>query len=253
MRIKSNRRVAVITGGSHGIGQAVCVALARTGHNIAFCARGKRYDMQTTVELVRREGAQCLVCKLDVDDETNVNKMIDETVKEYGCIHVLVNNVGGGSSWGDVQHWEQTKNSVWHEAMVHNYLTTVWFTNEVLPRMVAQGFGRVVAISSIYGKESGGQPWFGAAKSAQLALMKSYAGNPRFSRHGVTFNSVCPGFTDVGQTVKPFSVEDLKQIPAERCAFPEEIAAVVAFICSDDASYVNGASIVVSGGLGNSL
>jgi 3-oxoacyl-[acyl-carrier protein] reductase len=239
MQLHIDRKVALITGGSHGIGQATCVALARTG--------------QTTTALVKRENVACLACKLDVDDETNVSKMVDETIRAYGRVDVLVNNVGGGSSWGDVHHWERTNNSVWHEAMVHNYLTTVWFTNEVLPRMVAQGFGRVVAISSIYGKEAGGQPWFGAAKAAQLALMKSYAGNPSFSRHGVTFNSVCPGFTDVGQTVKPFSVEDIKQIPVQRCASPDEIAAVVAFLCSHDAAYVNGASIVVAGGLGQSI
>ena len=252
MNLNLNGKVALVTGGSHGIGQAICVSLAEEGCDIAFFARGKRYDLSNTMKLVNmRSRVHCLPMACDADIKEDATDIIKLTLDTYGHIDILVNNVGGGSSWGNIEEWEKTDTSTWEEVMMHNYMTTVWFTNGVLLSMLSRGFGRVVSIAGVYGKEGGGTPWFGAAKAAQIAVMKNYSRNSRYAEGGITFNTVCPGFIDVEGKSFIQNVED--KIPMSRPGRPEEVASIVTFLCSNQASYINGATIVVDGGLSKSI
>jgi NAD(P)-dependent dehydrogenase (short-subunit alcohol dehydrogenase family) len=132
---------------------------------------------------------------------------------------------------------------VWAEVYQKNAAVAASLTSWALPGMMAKGWGRVVTISSIHGMEAGGRPWFMAAKAAQIAMMKSYSRDPRFVRCGITFNTVCPGHIEVAG--KPVWTPDT---PMGRFGTCEEVAAVVSFLCSSEATFVNGACITVDGG-----
>jgi NAD(P)-dependent dehydrogenase (short-subunit alcohol dehydrogenase family) len=189
--------------------------------------------------------------KIDISTESAVDIVMREAIILFGHIDILINNIGGGSSWGNNVKWEDTNSSVWEEVMKHNYMTTVWFTNKLLPQMIENKFGRVVSVSSTYGKEGGASPWFGAAKAAQISLMKNYSRNSRYAKNGITFNTVCPGFIDIQDKVFVQNPEDT--IPVGRPGKPKEIASVIAFLCSEQAAFINGATIVIDGGFTKSI
>ena len=157
---------------------------------------------------------------------------LDESTYEYGDYDILINNVGGGGRWKS-EDWEM----VWRK----NVLPMQRFTFWSLPYMMKQDWGRIITIASIFGKEAGGSPWFTAAKAYQIAFMKSYA--IRDTR-GITFNSVAPG---------PIWIEGKEQDEYERYGQAEDVAAVVTFLCSERAKWVNGACITIDGGLSRSF
>jgi len=253
MNLQLENKVALVTGGSHGIGQAICVALAEEGCEIYFCSRGVRYDPYVTFQMVQSNGVRCYNKEINASTEATVNEVVKDVFDCCGGVDILVNNIGGGSSWGNTENWDETPSNKWEEVMQHNYMTSVWFTNAVVPHMVMSGWGRVISIAAVYGKERGGMPWFHAAKSAQIALMKSYSGNSKYVTNGITFNTICPGFTDVRHKDKVFGEEELEKVPLRRFGYPEDVAPLVAFLCSDKASYINGACITVDGGMSRSI
>lgn len=168
----------------------------------------------------------------------------------------MFHNVGGGGRWGKPVV-EETPEQVWLEVYSKNALAAVLFTMQAIPFMRKQKWGRVVTITSSYGREGGGRPWFNMAKTAQTALMKNLALNYALAREGITFNSVAPGaimIPDTGwEKEQKENPEEFKKMvdekyPLGRLGTPEEVASVVVFVCSEKASLVNGASIPVDGG-----
>lgn len=167
---------------------------------------------------------------------------LERLMDEVPPIDILINNAGGGGRWGS-DSIEETPFDTWREVMQKNAMAAAYLTQRALPGMRERKWGRVVTITSIFGgKDGNARPWFVMAKAAQTALMKSLATQSYLARDGITFNSVAPGEIDVG---KPPSGAEL---PLGRMGTPEEVANVVAFLCSDAASLVNGANIVVDGG-----
>src|SRR5262249_8404977 len=154
--------------GSHGIGLAIALALADEGVNVAICSRTEERLQAAQTELYKK-GVKVLALTCDVFDASDINSVCEKIIKEWGVIHILINNVGGGGSWGD-KDITKTKDEVWFQVYEKNALAAARFTVQVLPGMKKEQWGRVIAIASKYGKEGGGRPWFTMAKSAEIAL-----------------------------------------------------------------------------------
>ena len=254
MDLNLTGKYALITGGSHGIGRCIALALADEGCNVGVCARGKE-NLGRTVAEIRAKGVDSIGIVTDVLDPENIQQVMKTLLETWETIHILVNNVGGGGRWGSPVV-EETSEDVWLDVYAKNALAAVRFTMKALPFMRTQCWGRVVTIGSIYGKEGGGRPWFNMAKNAEISLMKTLAMNPDLARDGITFNTVAPGsvmIEDTGwdrerrehpEAFKQFT----EQLPLGRLGQPEEVADIVVFLCSERASWVNGACIVVDGG-----
>lgn len=255
MDLNIKGKYALITGGSHGIGRAIALALAEEGCNVAICSRNKDRIKETIKELSKKK-IQCIGIISDVLVLSDIEKVIKTIINSWGTIHILVNNVGGGGRWGN-ENIEDTSEQVWIDVYNKNVLAATRFTMRAIPYMRKQKWGRVVTITSTYGKEAGGRPWFNIAKAAQTAFMKNLALKKEFVRNNITFNSVAPGcimIPDTGweleQKKDPEKFEKMldEKYPLGRFGTPEEVADIVAFICSEKASLINGASILVDGG-----
>ena len=205
----------LVTGGKRGIGWAIAKELHdfSNGFSVYTPSRSNGFDLATPVG---RRNATSFV----------------------GPVDILINNVGGGGRYG-------TDEEVWAK----NVTAMMEFTAWALPHMIEQRWGRVVTISSIHGREYGSRPIFMAAKAAQIAYMKGLSKDKRYVRCGITFNTVCPG--NVHVEGKPKVDEDA--LPLGRMGKPEEVAKLVAFLCSNDAAYINGSTIVIDGGESNAL
>lgn len=250
-------RYALITGGSHGIGLATAKALAADGCTIAICARdpGKLKSAATEI------GQGTLALECDALNPASVDAVMDGIEKAWGGVHVLINNVGGGGRWGK-ENVEETDAAVWAEVYQKNAGAAVSFTRRAIPFMRKAKWGRVVCVTSIYGKEGGGRPWFNMAKAAQTSLMKTLAVTHYLVRDGITFNAVAPGGIAIPGTgfdkeqadnPKAFAEKLDRDYPLGRLGTPEEVAATVVFLCSDAARLVNGANIVADGGQSRSF
>lgn len=248
-------KLALVTGGSHGIGLATALELARQGCRVAICSRSAERLAEAGRQLAELR-ADCLTIQADVLTVGACDAVMDEIEAQWGGLQILVNNVGGGGRWG-LPSIETTEQRVWQEVYEKNALAAVLFTRRAIPLMRAAHWGRVIAITSLYGKEGGGRPWFNMAKAAEVALIKSLSLTHYLVRDGITFNSVAPGgiyIDDTGfETEKqrdPQAFQNMldKDYPLGRMGRPEEVANVVCFLCSELASLVNGAQVSVDGG-----
>jgi 3-oxoacyl-[acyl-carrier protein] reductase len=254
-------KFALVTGGSHGIGLATARQLASEGCNVAICSRSPARLEAAAAEL-QAYGVRLLRVAADVLEPHAADRVMEVLEAEWGELQILINNVGGGGRWGK-DTVEDTELQVWSDVYEKNAMAAVRFTRRALPHMRRARWGRVVTITSIYGgKEGAGRPWFTMAKAAETGLMKSLSGMRYLVREGITFNCVAPGgiwirgtgFEDE-QARDPQAFQRMidQEYPLGRLGTPEEVAAVVAFLCSTQASLVNGANITVDGGQSRSL
>jgi 3-oxoacyl-[acyl-carrier protein] reductase len=254
-------KFALVTGGSHGIGLASAKHLAAEGCHVAICSRSQGRLDAAMAELAAY-GVHTLAVPADVLDAAAADRVMDVVDREWGNLHILVNNIGGGGRWGK-EIVEETELRVWSEVYEKNAMAAVRFTRRALPHMRRGKWGRVVTITSIYGgKEGGGRPWFTMAKAAETGLMKSLARMAYLVRDGITFNSIAPGGIYIAgtgfeeeQRRDPAGFQRMvdEEYPLGRLGTPEEVASVVAFLCSTQASLVNGANITVDGGQSRSF
>ena len=248
-------KYALVTGGSHGIGLSTALALAEEGCNVAICSRNKE-RLEKASSRIKELGVHVVAVAADVMILADIERVMKEVIDSWGTVHILVNNVGGGGRWGS-ESLEETPEEVWQEVYNKNFLSAVRFSLRVIPHMRRQKWGRIVTITSLYGKEAGGRPWFNVAKTAQTALMKNLSLRKDLVREGITFNSVAPGCimipdtgweTEYKKDPEAFNKMVEERFPLGRLGRPEEVAAAVAFICSQKASFLNGASLLVDGG-----
>lgn len=249
-------KYALVTGGSHGIGYSTAEALAQAGCNVAICARRESIVLAAAAAIREKYKVETIGISVDVLNPEDIEKCVRTISESWGSLHILVNNVGGGGRWGD-ECIEDTAESVWLEVFNKNALAAIRFTMAVIPWMRAQKWGRVVTVTSIYGREGGGRPWFNLAKAAETSLMKTLAMQRYLIRDGITFNSVAPGsimIPDTGWSCEherdpeSFNAMVDREFTLGRLGQPEEVANVIAFLCSEKASFVNGAAIAVDGG-----
>ena len=241
------KRCALVTGGSRGIGAATALRLAAKGYDVAITFRSQRLAAEAVAAEVERLGRRAVVLQVDLADPARAREVVREAAERLGGLHALVNNAGY------VQRipWEEISLEDW-ERMLTVTLTAAFVTAQVaVPYMIEAGFGRIVNVSSLRaltGSAHGAH--YAAAKAGLLGLTKSLAA--ALAPHGITVNAVCPGFTATDmnrEAVEKRGKEIAAQIPLGRAAEPEEVAAVIAFLCSDEASYITGETISVNGGI----
>jgi 3-oxoacyl-[acyl-carrier protein] reductase len=206
--------------------------------------------------LIRAEGVDCLSFQANALIPGDCEQVMDQIDAIWDGCDLLINNVGGGGRWGgDIV--EEVDISVWNDVYQKNAGAAILFTKRAIPYMMKRGWGRVVTVTSMYGKEGGGRPWFNMAKAAETSLMKSLSLTPYLIRSGITFNTVAPGSIfiegtgteeDLKNNSEEFQLNVNKNFPLGRMGTPEEVANVICFLCSDLASLVNGAQITVDGG-----
>lgn len=238
-------RVALVTGGTRGIGLGIAKALAAEGVRVAVAARTES-EVRRVASSIGGHGVVA-----DLLSAEACRQAAGETARTLGPIDILVNNLGAraGSTWAD------TGPSEFESAFAGNVTVAVRLTQLVLPGMMERGWGRVVVISSLWGREAGGAPAYNAAKAAEVSFATSLAREVAAS--GVTVNSIAPGSIlwegggwDRRQRADPAGMAAFvqREMPLGRFGTVDEVASVAAFLCSRQASLVNGACVAVDGG-----
>ncbi len=254
MNLNLNGKYALITGGSRGIGRRTALMLAEEGCNVAICARNSEWLEKTKAEIETR-GVKSLAIVANAGELEDIKRVIELIINMWGTLHILVNNVGGESKIPLLSP-ECIPDEVWIDSLELNTLAAVRFTRFVIPYMRKQKWGRVVTLASKHGREGGGRAWYTMAKAAEIGFMKTLAMNFDLARDGITFNTVAPGavLTEQGnwadfQKEDPLKLQEkvMATRPMGRLGLPEEVAAIITFICSEQASLLNGACIPVDG------
>ena len=250
-------KVAMITGGSHGLGKQAAECLAREGCNVAICARGQE-QLDATVAEFRSKGYQVHATQADVTIEEDSVHFHNETLANLGQPDILVNNVGGRR--GSVLLKETTMEQ-FREGMEINLFSAVRLIMLVLPHMEEQGWGRIINIASIYGREHGGSIDYMTGKAGIIAFSKHLA--LQLAPTNVRVNSIAPGSIDFpGSTWDRFQKNNTPEVvaefigrnlPAGKFGWPEPIGEMVAFLASDRADLITGTCINIDGGQSKSL
>jgi 3-oxoacyl-[acyl-carrier protein] reductase len=244
----SDSRVAFVTGASRGIGRACAIALAEAGNRVAFCYSSDEDRAKETRGAVEATGVDALAVCADVRDATAVDRAFGEIEDTLGPVELLVNNAGVNHDGLVARMTDEQWQSV-----VDTNLTGAFHTiRRAAPRMMRARWGRIVNVSSVVGQRGGpGQANYAAAKAGLLGLTRSVA--QELAPRNVTCNVVAPGPIVTAMTEdlsEEWQVKAQESVPLGRFGRPEEVGAVVAFLCSDPAGYVTGALVPVDGGLG---
>ncbi len=240
-------KVAIVTGGARGIGEAISVALARDGIHVAAGYSRDKTAAQALVERLSHEGCSVSIHQGNVGVPEECQRVVDEVLDQQGRIDHLVNNAGVTVD----RTVRRMTIDDWHAVLRINLSGTFYMIKAVLDHMLERGSGRIVNISSVIG-ESGniGQANYAASKSGLFGLTKSLA--LETARRGITVNCVTPGFidTDMVAGVPPAVLEGiLEKIPMRRLGTPEEIAHAVRFLLDERSGYMTGAVLSMNGGL----
>ena len=243
-----NNRTAVVTGGSRGIGKAICLCLAKQGVNIALCYAGNSARAAETVAECEALGVKALAVRCDVSNGAQVQALMDAAVKEFGRIDILVNNAGITRDKLLMTMKEED-----FDAVINTNLRGTFLCMKAVTRiMMKQRYGRIVNLSSIVGVHgNAGQVNYAASKAGVIGMTKSLA--KELASRGVTVNAVAPGFIDTDMTAAlPENAKAalLSSIPAGTLGKAEDVANAVAYLASDEAGYITGQILGVDGGMG---
>jgi 2-hydroxycyclohexanecarboxyl-CoA dehydrogenase len=239
-----------VTGAARGIGRAIAEALAGQGRAVALADLHADDARQVATQIADR-GSQAVGVSLDVTDSASVTAAVADVEEALGPIDVLVNNAG----WDELKPFLETDEAFWDRVIEVNFKGCLRMTRALVPGMVDRGFGRVVNIGSDAGRVGSSlEGVYSGAKGGVIAFTKTLA--REVARRGVTANTVCPGPTDTPMIREMEAegggrlIEALERaVPMRRLARPEEVAAAVAFFASDEAGFITGQTLSVSGGL----
>lgn len=241
------RKKALVTGGSRGIGAATVVRLAQMGCDVAFTYLREEAKAQEVASRARDLGAQAFPIQADLSNLERVQAVIEEAVSLLGGLHILVNNAG----YVQRLSWDSLTLADWDRMIKVSLTAPFLLIQQAVPFMQAAGFGRIVNVSSLRALTGSAHGvHYSAAKAGLLGLTKSFA--LALAPHGITVNAVCPGFVDTDinrEQLRLHGQDILGQIPLGRVASAAEVAALIAFLSSEEAGYITGATVSVNGGL----
>lgn len=237
---------ALVTGGSRGIGRAVCIKLAAAGNHIIINYRSNDAEAEKTAELVKEAGGTAELLKFDVADKTSIQNVLGTWIEnnKEKPIEILVNNAGIRKD----NLMLMMPDSDWEDVLHTNLDSFFYITKLALPSMMFKKFGRVVNVVSLSGvKGMAGQVNYSASKAAVIGATKALA--QEVARRGITVNCVAPGFIKTDMTDDINEAQFQQVIPMKRFGEADEVAEVVAFLASKVSSYITGEVINVNGGL----
>ena len=240
-------KTAVVTGGSRGIGRAICLELAGQGANIVLCYAGNESSAAETTAACEQLGVKALALRCNVADAGEVKAMMDTALAEFGRIDILVYNAGITRDGLLMMMKEED-----FDAVLDTNLKGAFLCMKAATRtMMKQRYGRIVNLSSVVGlRGNAGQVNYAASKAGVIGMTKSAA--KELASRGITVNAVAPGFIDTDMTASlPENARTalLSSIPVGRLGAAEEVAKAVAFLASDDAAYVTGQVLAIDGGM----
>jgi len=241
-------KYALVTGGSRGIGRAICISLAEMGYHVIVNYSSNTAEAENTLSMIREHQGEGSLLPFDVSDPEKVNTALEAWKKEHdgdgSYISVLVNNAGIRKDnlmvWMEGEEWAKVINT--------NLNSFFYVTRPLLQDMIVNKYGRIINIVSLSGKDGmPGQANYSAAKAGVIGATKALA--KELGRKKITVNAVAPGFIKTDMTEDLDEKQYRSLIPAGRFGRAEEVAAVVAFLASEKASYVTGETISVNGGI----
>jgi len=238
-------RVAIVTGAGQGIGRAIALKLAEKGADVVVSDINVETAARTAKE-VQTLGRTALSLKADVSKRGEVEEMVAATLEEFGKVDILINNAGIARSALLLKLTDEA----WDEVLAANLKSIFYTTQAVAPHMIEARYGKIVNISSLYGRTGTiGDSNYAASKAGIIGFSKSTA--RELARHNINVNAILPGMIDTpllrgipDHYLQPM----IKEIPVRRVGTPEDIGNVAAFLASDEASYITGATIEVTGG-----
>jgi 3-oxoacyl-[acyl-carrier protein] reductase len=245
-------KVAIVTGGSKGLGLASARALAAEGARVVICGRTRATLERAAQELgaVAASPGDVLAVQADVSQQADLQRLVDETVAQWGGVDVLVNNVGLGKGGGLLD----TPDDVWQQAFDQTLFPAIRASRLVVPHMQSRGGGVILLIASIWGRESGGRMTYNAVKAAEISLGKALA--QQLAPGNIRVNSIAPGsiLFEGGswhqrQQSDPDGIATFiaRELPFGRFGRADEVGDVVAFLASPRSSWISGACVTVDG------
>jgi 3-oxoacyl-[acyl-carrier protein] reductase len=239
-------RVALVTGASQGIGRACALKLASAGATVAVAARNQE-KLDQLVSEISSTGGKAAAFALDVTDEEQVKSAMKEAIAQFGKIDILINNAGITRD----QLVMRMKRADWDVVLQTNLTSAYLCIQQVMSSMLKQRWGRIINITSVFGQMGqAGQANYAASKAGLIGLTMAIA--REVGSRNITCNAVSPGFIETAMTATlgdEFKQTAAKQIPLGRVGAPEDVASAVAFLASDEASYITGHVLNVNGGL----
>jgi len=247
-----NGKASIVTGGARGIGKGIALALAKQGSDVAVVDL-LIDEASATASEIEKLGKKAIAIKCDVTKKEDVDQTVKKALDTFGKVDILVNNVG----WDNIVFFTKTTPDFWDKVIDINYKGVLNFTRAVLDHMMERNYGRIINIGSDAGRVGSlGESVYAGAKGAVIAFGKTMA--RELARNKVTVNCVCPG-----PTLTPLTEGMMKEgglaakvmpsmsniIPLGRLGTPEDIGGAVAFLASDEAEFITGQTLSVSGGL----